>query len=123
MSIAESSSDAHTLIEPVRMPVAVFKTMRNAAASIESRLILSRGFFVVRGGDPLPLVNAGHAFKLSAIAAARKLAAGLAENVALERATDEAQFLIQRKAREVDLDDALREFALAAVINLHINDD
>src|SRR5215204_4967893 len=37
MSIAESSSDAHTLIEPVSQPVTVFSTMRKAAAVMESR--------------------------------------------------------------------------------------
>src|ERR1700749_297218 len=35
MSIVESSRDAQTLIEPVSQPVAVFKTMRNAAAATE----------------------------------------------------------------------------------------
>src|SRR5829696_8342615 len=37
MSIAESSSEAQMLIEPVRKPVAVFSRMRKAAASIERR--------------------------------------------------------------------------------------
>ncbi len=37
MSIAESSSDAHTLIEPVSTPVTVFSAMRRAAAATERR--------------------------------------------------------------------------------------
>src|SRR5215213_6113398 len=37
MSIVESSSDAQTLIEPVSHPVAVFRTMRKAAAATERR--------------------------------------------------------------------------------------
>src|SRR5688500_8670665 len=44
MSIAESSSEAHTLMEPVSQPVADLSTMRKAAAVIESRAaeLLSR---------------------------------------------------------------------------------
>src|SRR5215203_3713532 len=37
MSIAESSSEAHTLIEPVITPVKVFSAMRKAAAPTERR--------------------------------------------------------------------------------------
>src|SRR5829696_7999504 len=37
MSIAESSSEAHTLMEPVIKPVRVFRAMRKAAAATESR--------------------------------------------------------------------------------------
>src|SRR5215216_5209765 len=37
MSIAESSSEAHTLIEPVITPVRVFRAMRKAAAATERR--------------------------------------------------------------------------------------
>src|ERR1044072_6973736 len=37
MSIVESKSEAQTLMEPVSQPVAVFKTMRNAAATTERR--------------------------------------------------------------------------------------
>jgi hypothetical protein len=37
MSIAESRSDAQTLIEPVMNPVTVFSAIRKAAASIERR--------------------------------------------------------------------------------------
>src|SRR5215207_2307950 len=37
MSIAESSSEAHTLIEPVITPVKVFRAMRKAAAATERR--------------------------------------------------------------------------------------
>src|SRR5687767_7654915 len=37
MSIAESNSEAHTLIEPVIQPVTVLIAMRKAAAMMESR--------------------------------------------------------------------------------------
>jgi hypothetical protein len=37
ISIVESRRDAQTLIEPVRKPVAVLRTIRNAAARIERR--------------------------------------------------------------------------------------
>src|ERR671932_332747 len=37
MSIVESSSEAHTLMEPVSQPVAVLIKMRKAAASTERR--------------------------------------------------------------------------------------
>src|ERR1044071_537995 len=37
MSIVESRSDAHTLMEPVMTPVAILRTIKNPAASMESR--------------------------------------------------------------------------------------